>query len=103
MLNLNTTHKILMPNCSVPECPNSATVEVLLYDVYLHPDGGVFSEQDRTCPFLCENHMIENEERAEGERRPRGDTRYPYTNQNGAQGFTIYRELGEAAAQEVSE
>lgn len=68
-------------------------VEVFLYDVYPYPEGGVFFEQDYTCPFLCEIHMIENEKKAEGVRQPRGHVRYPHSNKHMANGFTIYREL----------
>ena len=55
----------------------------------------MFSERDITCPFLCGEHMIENEEGAKGDRRPRGITHYPHTNQHGAQGFTIYKPISE--------
>jgi hypothetical protein len=80
--------------CSVADCSNPAAVQVLLYDVYLdHAGDNVFWEQDYTCPFLCEDHMIENEKRAQGERRPRGVTEYPFTNKNQAQGITIYYPL----------
>ena len=45
--------------CSVLECSRDAVVEVILYDVY--PNGEVFFEQDRTCPYLCAKHVAENE------------------------------------------
>ncbi len=48
---------------------------------------------DHTCPYICKGHAAENELEAEGERRPRGDTIYPYTNLDLAQGFIIYRPL----------
>jgi hypothetical protein len=78
--------------CSVPKCGDAAAVEVRLYDVY--PDGTIFDERDFTCPYLCAHHLIENENGAKGERRPRGTVRYPHSNQDVAQGFTIYRWLG---------
>jgi hypothetical protein len=37
---------------------------------------------------------MENEAEAKGERKPRGLVRYPYSNRDNAQGFTIYRWLG---------
>ncbi len=77
--------------CSAPHCGEVAAVEVRLYDVYADR---VFDEQDRTCPFLCAKHLMDNEARAEGERKPRGVVNYPYSNQERAQGFTIYRWLG---------
>jgi len=80
------------PKCSVKGCDKKAMVEVILYDVY--PSAGhVFFERDFTCPFLCLEHMVENEERAKGERKPRGLVEYPFTNLQRAQGFTIYLPL----------
>jgi len=79
--------------CSVEGCQREATVKVILYDVYPYED--VFFEQDYTCPFLCAEHMTENEFKAEGVREPRGFVKYPYTNQESAQGFTIYFPLGQ--------
>ena len=83
--------------CSVSGCAETALFEVLLYDVYLDQDHlgdeMVFLEQDDTCPYLCPMHMNENEQQAQGVREPRGFVTYPYTNKDGAQGFTIYRPL----------
>ena len=107
--------------CGVQDCRNLAAYEVILYDLYLDI-GEVFFEQDVTCPYLCSKHMIENERQAyslekihptapgtvqnmaeiikntrEGtpNRRSRGSVHYPYTNKNSAQGFTIYRPIGQ--------
>jgi hypothetical protein len=136
-----------MPECAVGGCGKQADVEVILYDFY--STGDVFFEQDFTCPYLCTEHLLENEAEAfseigrselgvtlrqiadryeAGERRMgmaishcvdrplvqaldeigedwlggakipplrnhRGGPRYPYTNKNHAQGFTIYRPL----------
>ena len=81
-----------MEQCSVKGCTQNADYRVILYDVYMD-EQEVFFEQDSTCPFLCAAHMTENERRAKGVREPRGDVAYPYTNQQGAQGFTIYQPL----------
>jgi len=78
--------------CKVEGCGADAEYEVILYDVYLN-NGKVFFEQDFTCPYLCAKHVVENEKKAQGERKPRGVVDYPYTNRNAAQGFTIYRPL----------
>ncbi len=78
--------------CRVPGCTRLASVEVILYDVYFSSKNIIF-EQDYTCPFLCFTHMEENEQKAVGERKPRAWVKYPYTNQGGRQGFTIYRPL----------
>jgi hypothetical protein len=80
------------PKCSVAGCGRGADVEVILYDVYADLRE-VFYEQDTTCPYLCGQHMVENEEPARGVRKPRGHVIYPFTNQESAQGFTIYRPL----------
>ncbi len=79
--------------CAAPGCSTVATVEVYLYDVYANSTGEVFFEIDSTCPFLCTEHLMENEKGAKGERKPRGCTTYPFSNSQGAQGFTIYRSL----------
>ena len=55
-----------------------------------------FYEQDFTCPFLCVEHMRENEVKANGERRPRGVVHYPFSNQHAAQGYTKYVPVSEA-------
>ena len=60
-----------MPKCSVDGCDEPAEVEVILYDVY-HSPPAVFFQRDQTCSFLCGEHMVENEGRAQGERKPRG-------------------------------
>ena len=107
--------------CGVEDCRNLPAYEVILYDVYLDTEE-VFFEQDITCRYLCPKHMIENERQAysleeihpaapgavrnmaeimensrEGppNRRPRGSVHYPHTNKNRAQGFTIYRPIGQ--------
>jgi hypothetical protein len=77
--------------CSVQDCSNQATAEVMLYDVY--ESGEVFFERDFTCPYLCPQHVAENEASIQGERNPETITNYKYTNQHSAQGFTVYRPL----------
>ena len=76
--------------CSVDDCNQPAEYEVSLYDYYPPPMNEEFLEQDYTCPFLCEAHMHDNETLARGVRVPRGFVNYPYTNCNGAQGYTKY-------------
>lgn len=85
--------KLQQANCYVDGCENRADYIVLLFDHY--HNGEVFLEQDFTCPYLCEDHMQENERgrgnAGAGERRyPRGVYDYPYSNQHAAQGFTRY-------------
>jgi len=80
------------PRCCIPGCGLLAAVEVFLYDVYPE-EQMLFFEQDMTCPYLCWSHLAENEEEAQGERKPRGYVQYPYTNRQGALGWSIYREL----------
>jgi hypothetical protein len=78
--------------CSVRGCERDAVVKVMLYDVYPHEAGAdiLFLEQDCTCPFLCAQHVAENEVKAKGTRKPRGEVYYPFSNRHMAQGFTIY-------------
>ena len=80
--------------CSVAECSHSAEYEVHLYDYYPAHDEE-YLEQDFTCPFLCEEHMEENERKASGDRKPRGHVDYPYSNRHGAQGYTTYAPLAD--------
>lgn len=78
--------------CSVSGCAETPFVEVILYDYYDFAKE-TFYQQDYTCPFLCEKHMNINEEKAVGERVPRGIVQYPYSNKDGAQGFSKYMPL----------
>ena len=80
--------------CSVERCTRPAEYEVYLYDYY-PSDDKEWMEQDFTCPFLCETHMLENEDKAEGHRRPRGIVSYPYTNKHVAQGYSKYAPISE--------
>ncbi len=83
-----------VPKCSVSGCANSATVEARLYDVYPYEhQASVFDEQDFTCPYLCDEHLVENERQAVGERRPRGSVRYPHTNRDGAARNFVFAKL----------
>lgn len=112
------THEV---RCGVEGCGSLPAYEVILYDIYLDT-GEVFSEHDLTCSYLCPKHIIENERQAcsleetdpaapdavqniaeimqntrDGppNRHPRGLVHYPHTNRNRAQGFTIYRPIGQ--------
>lgn len=94
----NPTPEITAPpspesQCCAGGCRRRPDYIVLLYDHY--SDDTVFFEQDFTCPFLCEDHMRENEHgigsQGLGERRrPRGRYEYPYSNRGGAQGYSKY-------------
>ena len=77
-----------MQKCRVHGCGKKAEYEAILYAF-----ADVFFQQDFTCPYLCAEHMVQNEVHALGVREPRGWVRYPYTNRHQAQGFTIYRPL----------
>lgn len=81
-------------NCSVPGCGNTAAVEVRLFDIYLGYDPEVFDKRDFTCPFLCADHVAENEATAVGKHEARGFVQYQHTNRDKAQGFSTYRKLG---------
>lgn len=82
--------------CRKPGCTRPADFEVYLYDwypTYSEDAPEEFFEQDYTCPYLCKVHANENEWRAQGKRLPRGYVQYPFTNRNGAQGYTKYAPL----------
>lgn len=80
--------------CAVPACGRLAEYEVYLYDYYPFHDEEFF-EQDLTCPFLCDEHMEENEKKAKGDRKPRGYVEYPFSNGHHAQGYTTYAPLSD--------
>ena len=86
--------------CSIRGCTIEAYAEVILYDIYSH-DGSVFFKQDFTCPYICRIHLLENEKTMIGRHVPRGTVQYMYTNQYGAQGFTIYRPLVDQESKEI--
>jgi hypothetical protein len=77
----------------VAGCDKTAAVEVRLFDIYLgyHPE--VFDKRDFTCPFLCAEHVAENETTAVGKHEARGFVQDRYTNRDKAQGFSTYRKL----------
>jgi len=80
--------------CSVNDCNKSAEYEVVLYDFYdFVEESETFYEQDYTCPFLCKIHLDINEKYSNGERRPRAMVTYPYTNKDGAQGYSKYNPI----------
>jgi hypothetical protein len=114
------------PKCAVPGCERAAVVEVILYDVYQYTDDRVYNvlyDQNYTCPYLCMEHLSENEQHCRRvmldlppeklvlsgpeivnppqRREPAGQTRsyrsgglrYPYTNRDGGNGFSVYRPL----------
>lgn len=78
--------------CSVDGCGNRADYRVLFYDYYAVYDE-VFCQGDYTCPFLCTEHVTENEARAFGLRRPRKSVTYPYTNRQHGIGYTLYQPI----------
>ena len=70
----------IMEKCNIRGCKTPAEFEVILYDVYVHDERALY-ERDLTCPFLCSEHMAENESHASGTRAPHESVRYPYGNQ----------------------
>jgi len=97
MKDYNRIYKYeLGTTCSI--CNNPAEYEVVLYDYY-ESTREVFYEQDYSCPFLCQEHLDINEQKAIGERHPRGFVSYPYTNKNGAQGYSKYNPIKEVYPQ----
>ena len=84
--------------CSVKACEREAAYEVIFYDVYLYADVTVFYATHESCPFICHQHMTENEHGARtglsdpNLRAYRGTVNYPHA-QSAGQGFVIYRPL----------
>lgn len=86
--------------CSVKGCNQPAEYEVIFYDVYLHPTNPVtvFYERHESCPFVCQEHLSQNERNAKTQldkpelRAYRNHVDYPHTKSEG-QGFVIYRPL----------
>ncbi len=54
--------------CAVDNCTNQAVVEVFLYDDYSCYNDGEFLASDFTCPYLCKEHWLENEQKAKSPR-----------------------------------
>lgn len=83
--------------CCVTGCPNLAAYDVMLYD-FDPAEGTVVFRQDESCPYICVEHAIENERRAEGQRAPHAVVSYPHTNLDRAPGIAVYRQLEPAYA-----
>jgi hypothetical protein len=78
--------------CSVEGCPSLAALEVMRY--HLDPgEGAVRFERDPDCPYLCLEHVRDNERRAEGERALHGYVTYPHTNRDRRPGLSLYLDL----------
>lgn len=75
--------------CSVDGCKNQAEYEVIFYDYYTGINSVHFA-QDYTCPFICDEHMQENEAGSRGIREPRSHINYPFTKRHGGQAYTKY-------------
>ncbi len=88
----------MAPKCAVTGCEREAKYEVIFYDVYLYADVTVFYERHESCPFICHQHMAENEHGAKtglpdpNLRAYRGVVDYPHARSAG-QGFVTYRPL----------
>jgi hypothetical protein len=79
--------------CSVEGCNRKAVVGVLLFGIY-PAEQHVFFAQDYICPYLCEQHKVENEKDFRGKWWLRGVGRHKFTNRQCAQNvFTTYCSL----------
>jgi len=85
---IGTIPKSIMFACSVDECIEDGKYLVMLRDIY--PDGEIFYEPDETCSYLCERHMMENQESKQNSGGTRPCFSYKYTNKNLAQGWSEY-------------
>ena len=86
--------------CAVEGCPNLAAYDVHRYDFDL-AEGAVVFAVDEDCPAICVEHALENERRAEGERRPGSVVSYPYTNRRHATGYSVYLQPGPHYAEDA--
>lgn len=78
--------------CSVDGCPSLAAYRVMLY--HFDPaEGAVSFAEDESCPYLCREHALENEEEARGERSLYGRVAYPHTSRGGDRGISLYLDL----------
>jgi hypothetical protein len=75
--------------CAVEGCPNLAAYEVIHYSFDL-AEGAVMFAQDRTCPYICVEHAIDNERGSRGVKTPDAVVEYPYTNRSSRPGISIY-------------
>lgn len=85
--------KISRPLCAVEGCEEPAIVEVFLEDIIGFRETFHFFEQDESCPFLCREHLKQNEEESTGWGRSRS---YPFSKHgfhSGVEGWSVYRTL----------
>ena len=88
--NAAVTHET--HRCSVDGCPSLADYRVMLYA--FEPIGGAIRfELDESCPYLCREHAADNEQQARGERGTYVRVVYPFTNQRGEHGLSLYLDL----------
>jgi hypothetical protein len=88
--NAAVTHET--HRCSIDGCPSLADYRVMLYA--FDPVGGAIRfEPDLSCPYVCREHAADNEQQARGERGTDVRVVYPYTNQGGERGLSIYLDL----------
>ena len=78
--------------CAFSPSPSLADHRVLLY-AFDTIGGAIRFEPDLSCPYLCREHAADNEQRARGERGTDVRVVYPYTNQGGEHGLSIYLDL----------
>lgn len=76
--------------CGVEGCPNLAAYEVMHYAFDL-AEGAVVFAPDETCLYICVEHAIDNERRAQGDKMA-AVVDYPYTNRSRRPGISIYRQ-----------
>jgi hypothetical protein len=84
--------------CCAPECAAPAEYEVYVHGFafYTHAKAGILDYQDRSCPFLCRTHMLENEESATGSRRWDAELTYRHTMRGDTGGgFSTYLPISE--------
>ena len=82
----------LKPICSVSDCRKVAVCKVFRQDFDI-AGGEPICDPDDSCPYLCREHLTENEQQAKGIRNLRGLVTYPHTNKLKLKGVSIYMPL----------
>lgn len=82
IFNLKNNHM-----CSVDGCNNIAEYAVLVFKKYKY--GAISYQIDETCPYICAEHLKENELFNEKS----SNNKYKYTNKNNKEGYNKYFKL----------
>lgn len=77
--------------CQVDGCNNTA--EYAVFVVNTNKYGAKSYKEDNTCPYICSEHLIENEKSKAEIKNKKNYIKYLYTNKNYEYGYTQYFKL----------